>query len=83
VGGHAWQTLSDALAAFVNPAADQPSASHPRVPRTPPLYLVILCHALRSPGKSCGALGELTLLNHFTHRVEKPVKSHSVRLGIA
>jgi hypothetical protein len=36
VGGHAWQTLSDAVAAFVSPAADQPSASHPRVPRTPP-----------------------------------------------
>jgi hypothetical protein len=40
VGGHAWQTLSDALAAFVSPAADQPSASHPRVPRTPCLKCV-------------------------------------------
>jgi hypothetical protein len=40
VGGHAWQTLSDALAAFVSPAADLPSASHPRVPRTPCLKCV-------------------------------------------
>ena len=28
-------------------------------------------------------LGELTLVNHFTHRVEKPVKSHPIRLRIA
>jgi len=41
-----------------------------------PLYLVILCHALRGPGKGCGVIGELTLVNHVAHRVEKPVKSH-------
>src|SRR6476660_2869488 len=36
VGGHAWLRLTAALAAFVSPAADQPTASHLRVPRTPP-----------------------------------------------
>src|SRR4029079_3889513 len=41
-----------------------------------PLYLVILLHAVRGPGKGCGVLSELTLVNHFAHRVEKPVKSH-------
>ena len=41
-----------------------------------PLYLVILCHVLRGPGKGCGVIGELTLVNHVAHRVEKPVKSH-------
>ena len=41
-----------------------------------PLYLVILCHALRGPGKGCGVIAELTLVNHVAHRVEKPVKSH-------